>query len=120
MRTTADLREYLEAIDLCYFAGELDCSIGWMRPHKAFTRVAQYDFERCRIEVSRTLAYLWVPTVYVLQTVHHEAIHAELGPEHNEWFRARERLFAHTYDAFLWERENAPKLRDALCPKGLR
>lgn len=120
MRDSGDLRDYLDALDLCYFDGHLDCSIIWMRPHKVFTRVGQYDFERKRVELSRTLACLWVPTVYVLQTIHHEALHALYGPEHNERFRSHERLFAHAYDAFLWERENAPRLRNEPCPRGLR
>jgi len=120
-RTTADLREYLEAIDLCYFdqhLSELGVQIRWMRARSdAAARVGCYRIEEKTIEVARDLAHASVPRVFVMQTIHHEACHAIYGANHGPAFHRACRQFLFAYEAFEWERTGghwpAP-------PKGLR
>jgi hypothetical protein len=123
-RSSADLREYLDAIDLCYFDGhleELDVSIGWMRARDQAipTRIGQYDFERKRIEIARNLADESVPRFYVMQIIYHEALHAIYGAEHDRKFQLAERQYLFTYEVGEWERNTAGVPWPA-APKGLR
>lgn len=124
MRSTSDLQEYLEAVDLCYFGGELEengVEIRWMRARGGDpTRVGQFDFERNLIEIARHLAHESIPLFYVLHVVHHEACHALYGPDHDSpQFRAHERQFVHTYEVAEWERKTFGQPWPA-APKGLR
>lgn len=123
-RTTADLREYLDAIDLCYFDGHLESmgvEIRWMRARGtrdgAPATVGKFWPESRLIEIARVLAHVSVPRVYVMQVVHHEACHAVYGTEHSPAFHAACRQFLHTYEAQEWERAGTPW---PPVPKGLR
>jgi len=123
VRSTADLREYLDALDLCYFDGQLaedypELGIRWMRARTS-ARFGQYSEAR-GIEISRVLAYPWVPPFFVLSVVYHEALHAVIGLEHCYRFRQAERAYARWYEASVWEHENCARLLAAEPPKGLR
>jgi hypothetical protein len=112
VRTSSDLAEYLDAIDLVYFDGaleEMGVQIRWMRARGAGppTRVGQYDFERKTIEIARHLADESIPRFYVLSVVHHEGCHAH------------ERQFVQGYEVAAWERETHGTPWPA-APKGLR
>jgi hypothetical protein len=120
VRSTAQLREYLRAVDLCYLAGhlgELGTQIRWMR-RDAPTHYGRYLDGT--IEINRRLALDSVPLCFVLSIVHHEALHAVLGPEHDARFHAAEKLFALGYEAATWEREHAHELLLIAPPRGLR
>jgi hypothetical protein len=124
-RTTADLREYLDAIDLCYFKGQLDdmgVEIGWIPARGPRGRIGQYWHDRKRIELARELASFEVPLVVVMSVIFHESLHAVLGPDHDdhgEIFRLLEGRFLHHVEAHLWERDNITKPWPP-APKGLR
>lgn len=129
LRSTADLRELLDAVDWCYFDGhleELDVSIGWMRRDAADVRVGEYCFEDRAIRLNRRLALPFVPRFYVMQVVFHEGLHAVHGPasegqdEHGPAFHADEKRFALSFEVFQWERLNFDKLCAMPVPKGLR
>jgi hypothetical protein len=125
VRTSSDLAEYLDAIDLVYFDGaleEMGVQIRWMRARGAGppTRVGQYDFERKTIEIARHLADESIPRFYVLSVVHHEGCHALFGADHESLaFRAHERQFVQGYEVAAWERETHGTPWPA-APKGLR
>lgn len=123
MRSTSDLREYLEAIDVCYFDSHLDdlgVEIRWMRARGGEpTRLGQYWFERKTIEIARHLADESIPRFYVMSVIHHEALHAVHGPEHDRAFHLAERQFLFAFEVAQWERENASKPWPQ-APKGLR
>jgi hypothetical protein len=125
MRTTSDLREYLDAIDLCYFEGQLDdlgVDIRWMRARERVPRVGQYVRDYKMIEIARPLANLEVPTCYVMGVIYHECLHVVLGPEHDHHshtFRMLEGRFLQIVQVYEWERENAHKAWPP-APKGLR
>lgn len=119
-RTSADLREYLDAIDVCYFGGALDdlsVSIKWMRTQEQVTRVGQYLPGARKIEIARVLACPEVPMAYVLHVIHHEACHAIVSLEHDAAFHAAASRFALTHEAWEWERRNLPW---PTPPRGLR
>ena len=124
MRDSGDLREYLDAVDLCYFGGALEAAgveIRWMRARGGDpTRVGQYWAETKTIEIARHLAHETIPLFYVLHVIHHEACHALFGPEHDApEFRLHERQFVHTYEVADWERRTYAQPWPA-APKGLR
>ena len=123
MRSTADLREYLDALDLCYFDGHLDdlgVTIGWMRTDATDRRVGEYDFDKLQIRLNRRLALDFVPRLYVMQIVFHEGLHALHGPEHDHAFHAAEKQYALSFEAFKWEREQFDELCAKPVPRGLR
>jgi hypothetical protein len=123
VRSTADLREYLEHVDACYFDGhldDLDVSIKWMRTTALDRRCGQYVFGSREIELNRRLAYDFVPRYYVLFTIFHEGLHALHGPEHGHAFHAAEKQFALSFESFMWEREHFDTLCGMPVPKGLR
>lgn len=125
MRTTADLRECLEAIDVCYFEGQLDAlgvDVRWMRARDKTTRVGKYWHDRKVIEIARVLAADLVPDYYVRFVIYHEALHAILGPEHDghsQIFRLLEGRFLQIVDVFGWEEKFSTKAWPP-TPKGLR
>jgi hypothetical protein len=123
VRTTADLREYLQAVDWCYFHGhldDLDVQIKWMRTAALDRRIGCYDADLRTIEINRRLAYDFAPRFFVLQVIFHEGLHALHGPEHNHAFHAAEKQFALTYESLMWEREHFDTLCAMPVPKGLR
>lgn len=124
MRDSGDLRDYLEAVDLCYFEGALEdlgVEVRWMRARGGDpTRVGQYWPEAKMIEIARHLADESIPHFYVLHVIHHEACHALAGPDHaSPEFRALERQFVQTYEVADWERRTYGTPWPA-APKGLR
>lgn len=126
-RTTDDLQDYLDAVDVIYFDGhlsEMGVTIKWLPPRRPKTMplVAHYLHDERRIELSRTLAFPWVPRQYVLQTIFHEALHALLGPEHDthtKTFHLSEKQFVYSFEAREWERDNRRKLVRSPEPKGV-
>jgi hypothetical protein len=120
LRTLADMRERLRAIDLVYFGGELeqrDVELHWIRwrPEVSFVFGRCWP-ERGRIEVHRALAWRWVPECVVLTTLYHEALHIVIGREHNREFHLAERHFVHLADAVRWEINNMERLTSAPRP----
>lgn len=120
-RTTADLQEYLEAVELCYFEpGALDgVSIEWARWRGNLAgRLGAYHPHAKVIRICKRLAHAWIPDWYVLFVVYHEALHHlhGRGPRglkdrwHHEAFRAAERQFFWFGRAMQWEAENAERL----------
>lgn len=128
-RDSGDLREYLEALDLCYFHGELEAlgvQIRWMparaaNPQKLGHWYVQPALDEAEhvIEISRTLANRWVPDYYVLHIIFHEALHVVHGADHDKVFSNAEKQFAYTYEVAEWEREHANHPWPP-APKGLR
>jgi len=124
MRDRSDLREYLDAIDLCYFGGaceDLGVEIRWMRARGGDpTRVGQYVIDSKTIEIARHLAHESIPLFFVLHVVHHEACHALFGADHDSLaFRAHERQFVQMYESIEWERKTHNQPWPS-APKGLR
>lgn len=122
-RSTATLRDYLHAIDWCYFDGhlsDLGVRIQWMRHRGADpTRLGSYWEEARLIEIARCLADPSIPRFYVLHIVHHEGCHAMAGFDHGPVFRQLEKQFQYTYEVAEWERANA-SVPWPQPPKGLR
>lgn len=125
-RSSSDLREMLEALDLCYFAGQLEelgVDVRWMPARiRPGARVGQYWHDTKKIEVARPLASLEVPDFYVQGVIHHEAVHAILGPshdKHSQIFRIMEGRFLYLAQVAEWERETHFRPWPT-APKGLR
>lgn len=123
MRDSADLREYLEAIDLCYFDGaleELGVKVKWDRSRsKQPARVGFYWEDTRVIEIARVLADESIPRFYVLYVIFHEALHAVYGKEHTKIFKQAEKQFAYTFEVGEWECKNTDQAWPD-PPKGLR
>jgi hypothetical protein len=123
-RSTADLREYLDAIDLCYFDGHMDdlgVDIRWMRARDpaSVPRLGCYWNESRLIEIARPLADESVPRQFVCRVIHHECLHAVHGSWHSKPFEQAERLFLFHFEAAEWERLQA-HIPWPAAPKGLR
>ena len=122
-RTTADLREYLHAVDLAYFDGhleELGVEIRWMRcrDRSAPKRVGTYQADKALIEIARHLAVRTIPRFYVMYVVFHEACHAVYDPTgHGRAFTIAEKQFLFHYEVAQWLELDEPWPE---APKGLR
>lgn len=121
VRTLADMRDGLRAIDRVYFGNELESrgvSLHWMRwrPDRYGFTFGQCWPEELRIEINQALAWTWVPDHVVLTTLYHEALHIVIGREHNREFALAERAFVHLTDSVRWEAENMARLWEAPKP----
>ena len=110
-RDQAWLDDAVDAFDLLYFSGALAEKHVSARWHKFRTRGTSTRFGQCyldtmRIEINVVLSQEWVPTYFVLDVMHHELLHALLGPHHDHAFRLCEMRFAHHAKAAVWEAYN--------------
>ena len=112
------LEDALAAFDLLHFDGSLadhSTAIKWHRfrtmGHRtrfAEVRLPKPDAPTRRrvIRVNVVLQQSWVPDYFVLDTVHHEALHVVLGWDHDAAFWSHSQRYVHHAAARAWADEN--------------
>lgn len=103
------LTDALAAFDLLHFDGALaekNFAIKWFRfrTKGQSTRYGEYRFRDSppMIRISTVLSQAWIPDYVVLDVVHHEALHAVVGLDHDLAFQLSEARYVHHAKAQMW------------------
>lgn len=75
-----DLRKIFDRVNGRFFGGNVYAGIGWRSINRE--HVGEYDYDERFILINKILQDARVPEWYIEVVVHHEMIHALLGPEH--------------------------------------
>lgn len=107
MRTPADLRFVLHAIDFLFFGQQCandGVTIRWKRFRQGVNHFCfgEFDSDKKQIRINIRLAQPDVPDYVVSAVVWHEALHHIIGLEHNVAFQKAEHRFPHFYEAESW------------------
>lgn len=118
-----DLKKIYHELNLQYFQGELDLTIGWFGRKKTSRTIRRkvlgyYDSRKKSIRIHRFLDSDFFPSYFISYVVYHEMLHHIEPPRqgngrrkvHHRAFREKEEKFHSYIQAKQWEKTNLIKI----------